>query len=672
MKSTPFDRRLSVGGAAAIAWAMALLLCTGRAASAAELSSGTLKSLTLEELMDVEVTSVSRREESLGHAAAAVTVVSNEDLRRSGATSIPEALRFVPGIHVARRNANSWAVSSRGFSSINSEKLLVLSDTRSIYTPLYSGVLWNVQDYLMQDIDRIEVIGGPGAALWGSNAVNGVINITTRRAQDTQGLYGEALLGSEERSAGMRFGGTTNDVSYRFFGKYFDRDSSFRRNAVSEDDWQMGHVGFRADWNASTTDAWTVQGDAYQGTVGQFAPVITIIGRPGPVGNLDTDVSGGNALARWTRTFDANSDIQLRAYYDRTHSDDPSYRDELETFDVDFQYRFAPTTAQELIWGLNYRLTDNKNIGKGIFGVDPQSARDNLVGAFIQDQIALDKSLQLTLGTKLEYNDFSGFEYQPNVRLAWELSHRHQLWMAIARAVRVPTRLERDIAVDVFDPSSNPRVQLLGNDDFDSEELLAYEAGYRWTATERIAFDVNAFHNRYEGLASLEFGEPFAAADGRVVIPVLNRNLNDGRSIGAGLSATMIPLRNWRLIATYSYINITIDTGGDDLNRGRFIAGSTPRNQFGLRSLLDIAGGWQLDAQWRHHTQIRHIPDIVTGEGIAAYSELDVRGAWRATPSVELSIVGQNLLHDHHTEFGTPAARGAIERSIYAKIAWGF
>jgi iron complex outermembrane receptor protein len=650
-----------------------LLLCVpAGTVAAAELSSGALKALTLEQLMDVEVTSVSRKKESLVTAAAAITVVSNEDLRRSGATSIPEALRFVPGMHVARRNSNSWAVSSRGFSSVSSEKLLVLSDTRSIYTPLYSGVFWDVQDYLLQDVDRIEVIDGAGAALWGSNAVNGVINITTKRAQDTQGLYGEALLGSEERSAGVRFGDTTGDVSYRFFGKYFDRDNTFHPAATSDDNWHMGHVGFRADWDAATADAWTVQADAYQGTVGQYTPSITILGRPGPTENLQADVSGGNVLARWRRTFDATSDVQLRAYYDRTHRDDPSYRDELETIDLDFQHRFAPSPAQELIWGLSYRSTDNQNTGKGIFALQPRGSTDNLLSAFVQDQIALDKSLHLTLGTKLEYNDFSGFEYQPNIRLAWELSSRQVLWSAVSRAARVPTRIERDIAVDVLDPASNPRVQLLGNDDFESEELLSYEAGYRWQAADQVAFDLNTFYNRYEGLASLEFGTPFFAADGRLVLPVVNQNLSDGRSIGAGLSATLVPSQSWRLIATYSYIDITIDTGGDDLNRGRFIAGSTPRHQFGLRSLLDITDRVQLDAQWRHHTPIRHIPDIVSGEGINAYSELDVRGAWRATQAIEVSIVGQNLLHDHHPEFGTPEARGEIERSVYAKIAWGF
>lgn len=653
----------------------ALLFAHGGAASSAnaELSASALKELSLEQLMDIQVTSVSRKAESLATAAAAITVITSEDIRRSGATSLPEALRFVPSLYVGRRNSNSWALGSRGFSSIISEKLLVLSDTRSIYTPLYSGVFWDVQDYLLQDVDRIEVIGGPGAALWGSNAVNGVINISTKRAQDTQGTYSEARLGTEEQEAGLRYGATTDGgFSYRVFGKHFERDSTFHPGAASQDDWRMSHVGFRSDWQASADDAWTLQGDVYRGDIGQFAPSISIIGRPGPTRDLNVRASGGNVLARWRHTIDASSELQLRAYYDRTYRDDPSFRDTLDTFDVDLQHRFAPTARQEVLWGVGYRLTDNTNIGKGIFAVDPRNSTDNLMSAFVQDQIALADPLQLTLGTKLEYNDFSGFEYQPSVRLAFQVSPRHVLWTAVSRAVRVPTRLERDIAVDVNDPASNPLIRLLGNADFDSEELLAYEAGYRWQAADTLAFDVTAFHHRYEGLASLEIGAPFVAPDGRVVIPVINMNLNEGRANGAGLLATLMPQRFWRLVASYSYIDIGIEPGGADLNRGQFIDGSTPKHQFGLRSLLDLGERWQIDAQWRRHSPIRRIPDIVTGAGIAGYSELDVRAAWRATDQLEISIVGQNLLHDEHVEFGAPAARGGIERSVYGKIAWGF
>jgi iron complex outermembrane receptor protein len=503
--------------------------------------------------------------------------------------------------------------------------------------------------------------------------VNGVINISTKKAQDTQGIYTEGVVGTEEQSAGVRYGGETpGGISYRVFGKHFDRDGSFAPDRVSHDDWRMTHIGFRSDWDASAADGWTVQGDAYRANVGQLAPSTSIIGRVGPQGQLESELSGGNVLGRWRHTLSDSSDLQLRAYYDRTHRDDPSYRDDLQTVDVDFQHRLAPTPQQELIWGLNYRRTDNDNVGKGIFNLDPHSSVDNVVSGFVQDQVALADPLRLTLGTKLEYNDFSGFELQPSVRLAWQLASRQLLWTAVSRAARVPTRLERDIAVDVTNPTGNPIGRLLGNDDFDSEELLAYEAGYRWQGLDRLALDLAAYHNVYKGLASLEIEAPFIAADGRTVIPVVNRNLNDGTADGASLLATFVVQKSWRVIGSYSYVNISIDRGGQDQNRGRFIAGSTPRHQFGLRSVFDIAPDWQLDVQLRHHTAIRTIPDIVTGEGIEAYTEMDVRGAWRATHDLELSIVGQNLLHDHHTEFGSVQARGQIERSVYGKITWGF
>jgi iron complex outermembrane receptor protein len=649
--------------------------CAGAAAASSErqLRVEHLKQLSFEELMDIEVTSVSRMEESLTGAAAAITVVTSEDIRRSGATTIPDALRFVPGLHVARHNSNSWAVSSRGFSSVNSEKLLVLTDTRSIYTPLYSGVFWDVQDYLLQDVDRIEVIGGPGAALWGSNAVNGVINITTKSARHTQGVYSEALIGTEEQSLSARYGGqTAGGASYRVFGRHFERDGSYKPGNVSEDDWHMSHVGFRSDWDASAADMLTVQGDAYRATVGQLAPSIAVGTRPGASGDLESRLRGGNVLGRWRHTVSDTSDLQLRAYYDHTLRDDPSFRDELHTIDVDLQHRLAPTSNQELLWGLNYRRTDNRNTGKVIFALEPRSSEDNVVSAFLQDQISLADSVRLTLGTKFEYNDFSGFEVQPNVRLAWQASPRQVWWAAVSRAVRVPTRLERDLAVDVTDPAGNPVLRLLGNEDFEPEELLAYEAGYRWQAFDRLAVDVSVYHNVYEGLASLEFGSPFIAADGRTVIPIVNRNLNDAEADGVGLLATFAAHKSWRLMGTYSYVDISVDRGGADLNRGRFIAGATPRHQFGLRSVLDIAPRWQLDLQLRHHTAIRSSPEIATGAGIEKYTEMDVRGAWRLSDDVELSVVGQNLLHGRHTEFGTPQSRGQIERSVYGKLAWGF
>lgn len=633
-----------------------------------------LKELSLEELMNLKVTSVSRTTEPYHEAAAALTVVTQEQLRRSGATSVPDALRGVPGLHAIRQSSSGWAISARGFTSVNSEKLLVQSDTRSIYTPLFSGVFWDVQDYLLADIERIEVIRGPGAALWGSNAVNGIINITTKHAADTHGTHLEASAGMDERlMLAARHGGqTAGGIHFRVFGKYLERDESFSASA-SRDDWRLGHLGFRADWSPQPQDELTVQGDLYDGDIGQLAPAVTIIGRPGPAGDLVAGVTGGNLLGRWRRAFATGSDLQFRAYYDRTRRNDPSFTDELDTIDFDFQHRFLLLPRHEIMWGLNYRYTDNRNEGKGIFAVQPATSQDHLYSAFVQDQISVRDRLRITLGSKFEHNDFSGFELQPSVRAAWDLAPNHTLWAAVSRAARIPTRLERDILIDAADPASNPLPRLVGNRDFEAEELIASELGYRWRAMSNLHVDVSLFDNRYEGLASLELGEPFVEAGGaRTVLPVLSRNMTDGRSRGVEALITHNPLPRWRVSASYSYLDLELDPAGQDFNRGEFYEGATPRHQFALSSYLSLLDRFEFDAHFRRVGSIRRLPAIPNGEGIPGYSELDLVFTWHASLNTRVSIVGQNLLHDRHIEFGTPTERGAIERSVYAKVVWDF
>ncbi|HEU4652756.1 MAG TPA: TonB-dependent receptor [Steroidobacteraceae bacterium] len=649
-------------------------LCMDAQAMGQSRDASALKDLSLDELMNLEVTSVSRSTEPLENASAAVTVITSDEIRRSGATTIPDALRFVPGLHVAQRNANSWAIGSRGFSSINSEKLLVLSDTRSLYTPLFSGVFWDSQDYLMHDIERIEVIRGPGAALWGSNAVNGVISITTKNARDTQDLYLESRAGTEERAMGAaRYGGRLGDSGFfRVFGQYTERDATYHPDNDRSDDWRMGHAGFRADWDTSDTDSFTLQGDAYQGNAGQLRPGVSIIGREEPVGDLEVKKTGANVLGRWEHRTASGANAQTRFYYDRTHRNDPSFIDDLDTFDLDFQYGFVAGSIHQAVWGVNYRYTNNRNHGRGVFALRPESSRDSVASGFVQDQIAIAERGQLTLGTKVEYNDFSGFEWQPSIRLAWELPPASNVWASISRAVRVPTRLERDVAIDATDPNGNPVARLLGSDDFDSEELLAYEVGYRWQAASRLSIDIAAYRNEYQGLASLEFGDPFVDSQtGQTVIPIVNRNLTDGHSQGIETQATYAPTSSWRLTATYAYVDLHLDPHGQDLNRGTFLEGATPRNQFGLRSSWNLPHEIEVDAQFRYLSRIRSLPEIVDGSGIDGYSSLDLHVAWHPLPQWTVAIVGQNLLDKHHVEFGTPDGRGEIERSVYAKVAYG-
>jgi iron complex outermembrane receptor protein len=633
-----------------------------------------LKRMSVDELLDVEVTSVSRREEGLRRAAAAVAVLTNEDLRRSGANSMPEALRLVPGLHVARQNSTSWSVSSRGFSSVNSEKLLVLSDTRSIYTPLFSGVSWDVQDYLLEDVERVEVVRGPGAALWGSNAVNGVVNITTRSARDTHGDYLEAGAGNFDRywmgaRHGGEFGSGDDGKHYRVFARYFDRDSTENPTAVSEDDARLGHVGFRMDWGRAEGTGWTVQGDAYAGDMGQLAPAVEIIGRPGPAGRLVSHVSGGNVLARRRRAAGPDSDVQVRAYYDYTRRDDPSFLDTLHTFDVDLQHRISGIDRHEILWGIAGRLTMNDNQGRVLFAVSPEKSDDTLWSGFIQDQVSLSDAFVLTLGTKLEHNDFSGFEAQPSIRAAWTPDAHHTVWMAVSRAVRVPTRLERDISIDASDPAGDPVLRLVGNRDFGSERLIAWEAGYRWQTSQRLWADLALFFNDYDRLVSLELGTPFDDGTGRTIIPILNQNIGSGRSRGAELLVEWQALDNWRLSASHSAIDLDLESSGLDLNRNVWIEGSTPKGMTLLRSLLTL-GSFDVDAQFRRHTRIRRLPGDESGAGIGAYSSLDVRIAWRIAPDWQVTLAGENLLDEHRVEFGSPASRGALSRAAWLKAEW--
>jgi iron complex outermembrane receptor protein len=577
---------------------------------------------------------------------------------------------------VARQASSVWAISSRGFTSVNSEKLLVLSDSRTLYTPLVSGVAWDVQDYLLQDVDRIEVIRGPGASLWGSNAVNGVINITTKSARDTQGLYYQTATGTDERaSVAARYGGRiAGGGHYRVFGKYVNRGSTFSVTAPDSDDSRMGHAGFRADWETARADSATLQAEVYDGTIGQLAPSLSLANRQGPQPPLEIGVSGGHVLGRWQRTLEGGSNLQLRAYYDRTHRDDPTYHDDLHAVDLDLQHRFKRGNRHLINWGVNYHVTAARTAGKGIFApvLDPNASRDHLVGAYAQDQIDIGK-VRITLGTKLERNDFSGFEFQPNGRVAWSVAPAHTLWSAVSRAVRVPTRFERDIRIDATGPGANPSIQLVGNHAFDAEKLAAYEAGYRWRAARFLFIDLAGFHNRYSDLATVEIADQYLdPGNGHQVIVVSSENAMEGRATGIEALATFTPVPWWRLSTSSSSLNMSLTTRGLDVNKAQFLEGATPRHQLAIQSFMDLPRGFQVDARFRHLTAIRSLPPIQTGEGLDGYAELDIRLAWRGWKEVELSVTGQNLLHRRHIEFGPPNGRGEIERGVYGHVTWGF
>jgi len=653
----------SATAAAVFALVLLAIAAPDHASQAADLTE-----LSMEQLGDIEVTSVSKQPEPRGGAAAAIAVITNDDIRRSGALNIPDALRMAPGLHVARAGGDSWAVSSRGFANLNSGKLLVLMDGRSLYTPLFSGVFWDVQDTLLEDVDRIEVIRGPGAALWGANAMNGVINITTKTARDTQGVLLTGGGGTEERGfTGVRYGGRIGDdgAFYRFSATYFDRNGGFLRDARSNDSEQMGRFGFRSDWDATPKDAVTLQGDVYDGRAGQVTPNLTLAGVDGtplpPPHGHTTDLAGGNLIGRWSHQLSDGSQATIQAYYDRTDRDDPSFRDTLDTFDLELEHRAALPRAQELSWGIAYRLMSDE-FHSPFASLLPARSNDQLVSGFVQDQIALlDRTVRITLGSKLEHNDFSGFEVEPSARVAWTPATRHTVWAAVSRAVRTPTRIERDVFGQVDDATDDLSLRVHGNDRLQAEEMIAYELGYRVRPTSTVLFDLALFYNDYDRLVTFET-EPTFPEGGRTIVPIRNGNGMHGETFGGEAAVDWTVAPRWKVSASYSALQLNLRANPKSTDRSSQDSDSSPKHQAQLRSMLDLPYGLELDGWLRW---VDNLPADTT----SSYWNLDVRLGWHPYDSLELSLVGQNLLRSHHGEFsgGTDVERGA-----YGKATWRF
>ena len=610
------------------------------------LSAEALKSLSIEQLMSVEVTSVSKRPERLAQAASAIQVITREDIRRSGASSLPEALRLATNLQVAQVDARQWAISARGFNGTTANKLLVLIDGRTVYTPLFSGVFWDVQDVLLADIDRIEVISGPGATLWGSNAVNGVINVITSHSKDTPGLLVSGGGGMELRGFGnARYGGALSPaVHYRAYGKGFARQPSMLPTGLdAADDWHAAQGGFRVDWDQSPTTRMSLHGDLYDGRISQ------------PSGG-DVTVSGGNLAGRWSHNVSATADVGVQLYYDRTHRDIPgTFGEELDTYDVEVQHRALLGERHDLVWGLGYRLINDRVVNSSAIAfLPPHVARQWFTG-FVQDEIALvPDRLHVALGTKIEHNDYTGFEVQPSGRMNWRLSTSGTLWAAVSRALRTPSRIDREL----FAPGQPPYA-ITGGPGFHSEEELAYELGYR-LQQGTLAFSAATFYNRYHGLRSLEQVNPPAAS------PVVIANGLEGESYGAELVADYRVTERWRLRGGYTELrtHVWAQPTSTDQSRGNSES-HTPDRQFSLRWSADLPARVTLDGQFRYVGEIAN-------QQVPAYGELDIHVGWQPVPRLELSLVGQNLLHDHHAEFGTPSGRRGIKRGVYGSVAWRF
>jgi iron complex outermembrane receptor protein len=644
-----------------------------------------LESMTIEELMNIQVYSVSRKLQRVQDSAAAVFVITGEDIRRSGATSIPEALRMAPGLDVARIDGNKWAVTSRGFNSQFANKLLVLIDGRSVYTPLFSGVFWDVQDTLLEDVDRIEVIRGPGAALWGANAVNGVINILTKTAKQSQGGLLTAGAGNVENGfGGGRVGGKRGDtLFYKAYAKYFNRDGGLdARGNKGSDQWNLLHGGFRLEWEPSERGQFNLQGDTYGGKVGQRLTAADL-SSPSLTRTFDerSDVSGGNVLGRWTRKLTNGSEFRLQAYYDRTDRLIEEARLSQDIFDVDFQHRYRVGERQEIIWGLGGRMWQDRTEGGTMFVLDPVHGREHMFSGFVQDEIDLfPRLLRLTLGTKIEYNRHSDFEFQPNARLIWTPDPRHSLWGAVSRAVRTSSRADRDISIDIVvlpagapgNPFPAPLlVTVKGDPEFDSEKLIAYETGYRFRPTDRLFLDGTLFFNEYDKLRTGVPGTPILDPSPfpHFVLPLTIANEAEGETFGGELAVDWRPIDTWRLQATYTYLRIQLHnkTGNDPAAESD--EKRSPQQQASFRSSVDLRKDLELDLAVRY---VDPLPDL----HIPAYVALDARLGWKPLPGLEIAVAAQNLIDKRHPEF---APEGFLSihttespRSVYGKVTWTY
>lgn len=626
--------------------------------------NASLFDMSLEELLDLKVTSVMRREESISESPSAIQVITHEQIRLSGATSLPEALRLATNLQVAQQNSHQWIITARGFSSDAGNKLLVLIDGRSVYTPLFSGVFWERQDYLLEDIERIEVISGPGGTLWGANAVNGVINIITRNAKDTRGLFLEGGVGTQlKQQYGIRYGDSIGDATnYRVYGKFTERDDEYLSNGSRGNDaWEIAQFGFRLDSELTEQDTFTLQGDYYANKASPSPP------------EEDT-TTGGNILSRWTRKFASGSEFQFQVYFDKTSLEFNAppfvfagteitaaglFENDLETFDLDFQHNINwQDSPHKLIWGIAYRSTDEKTSNAPGLGFIPENLKQELPSAFIQAEISLlPDELAFIMGTKVERNDYTGTEWEPNVRLQWKLSDEKMFWSAISRAVRMPSRIDRDL---VQPPPPFPIVVLSGGSDFVSENVLAYELGYRAQVTDKLSLSIASFYNEYTDIRSTNITPD-------TLIPLVFENNVEGENRGFEFNANFQPTRWWRINLGYNFIehDMRVKEGEFDINNA-LNETADPKHQFSIRSSI-VSDKFEFDLGLRW---VDKLPADLNGEVIYvdSYAEMDIRLGWQASDNLELSLVGQNLLHEHHQEFGNPGPQTEeIGRNVFLK-----
>ncbi len=641
--------------------------------------------MSLDELVYVDVTSVSKKAQKANEAASAIYVVTSEDIRRSGATSVPDALRMVPGLTVGGINANLWAISARGFASEFSNKMLVMVDGRTVYTELFAGTYWDVQDVVMEDIDRIEVIRGPGATVWGANAVNGVINVITKKSSDTQGLLSATIGGSHLLSQVLRYGGPVGDAgNYRVYGKAYKRESFDTYDGTEgPDEGTQGRVGFRMDLGDGETNSYKLSGEFYDGETGTAGTLYASIAPPITTHyEEDGEVRGGHLLGNWDHAFSETSILSMQSYLDYSERSAPNLGQEVFTFDVELQHRFAPIQNNELTWGLGFRTTQDEIENSLQIGFYPDSETMNRYSGFLQDEHSfLDDVLRVTAGAKLEQNHFTGWEFQPSLRFIAFPKERHSFWGAVSRAVQTRSRIDNFKLITFVQPdfSGGPPPEWIangniGDDESVAERVYAFELGYRGMIAESASLDVTAFYNKHNHqLGSNDFTFQRDPTDSyyerfRIMSDKINAD-----AYGLEIAANWVVTSNWTLGAGYSYLNVEIEDDPDEQDY--------PSHQFNARSKLNLPFNLEFDTFLYYVDEIPQqdlysLPPgpVVLLEPVDAYVRVDLRLGWKPTENIDLSLVGQNLFSDDHREFGTGVGEQDtnVPRAGYVKLTLDF
>lgn len=620
-----------------------------RAQTSPDTSPNELKKLSIEELLDIEVTSVSKIPEKLTEVASAIQVITQQDIQRSAATNLPEALRLSPNLQVAQVSSRNWIISARGFNSVFSNKLLVMIDGRTVYSPLFAGVFWDAQSVMLEDIDKIEVISGPGATLWGANAVNGVINIVTKNPNQTQGLYvsesyGSALDGAVE----ARYGGKINSkLSYRVYAQHQDRDNTYLANGTENiDKWGFSQGGFNFNWDASKVNSFAFQGNFYGGEEQALT--------------TPSSIDGQNVMGRWQHTFSDSSNLILQAYVDRTWRRDVpgTINDELLTYDLDLQHNLSIGKVLNLIWGAGYRLMDDKTSNSTQFvGFLPKNRKMHLLSSFVQNElIIIPETFKLTLGAKLQHNVFSGFEFQPSARFSLTPVIHHSFWGAASRAVRAPSRIDVDYRLPAYDvPPNSPSVA--GGPNFTSEKVVSYELGYRVQPFSALSLSIAAFYNEYDDLYSVE------ALPGTLTFQI--QNGVKGNTRGLEFTGHFVAASWWKLRGGYTFFRKNLRNKPGNLSDPLALEnlGSDANNRFLIQSMLDLPKNIKADMIMRY---VDYLPASPFNKRVSSYITADARIAWQLKKTLEVSVAGQNLFQKRHIEaLGTVA----IQRGIYGKIS---